>query len=950
MVSPLTNPSYLLSPLITSGVGFGLIWLVWRVGPRKRFSIRLFIGLLLTVALWGLLLFGMRSSPDPQRALLWDRGMPVVGLITIVVFYHFTRTYTSNHGQRSILVASYVGLAVVIALSPTELVIERMRVEYYGYAPVIGPAAYAILMAYPLVGTAAVHNLAKRYRASRSYEERNRLLYLIAGVAFLIVGTFLDALSNLPPVALWSNLAFCLLCTVAILKYNLLDIPTVARRSLTYILASGVVAIPYVGTLYLLSRTLGTAVRPLWVHVIIVAFIAISLRPLYTWSQRLVDRLFYRDRYDYLKALERFGSETQSITNLEQLCSRIVKLVRGALQTSSACLLLPSEDKTAFVTKSSTGLRNPPSGIVVRDGGLLTRWMRRHGEIISSKDFSTIPELQNIARRERQNLEKLRAEMYVPVKSRSGELSGLLILGEKLSQQDYSVEDRRLLSTFSSQIAVSLENARLYTDAVRARENLEVWLNSMSDCVIIVDADQTVQFMNTPAKQRFDGNAGARCWSILGKTAPCPSCPINKPTNSESASQHVINIGDREYDVVAAQLVDPDGSRSVIEVFRDITERQRMETALRQSEEKLRLMFESATQGVIVSDLNGNIVEVNQSALCMHGYDRKDEVIGRSAFEFIAEKDRTKARRNLKRAIEQDCVNNIEYTLLRKDGTEFDAELSAAVMRDASGTPIGFVAITQDISERKRAEERERQLQEQLNVSSRLASIGELAAGVAHEINNPLTAILGFSHLLLRKSADEKVRQDLEAIYSAAARAAKVVENLLTFARHREPQKQYADVNDVVRKTLELRAYELKTSNIEVITELAADLPKTMVDFHQIQEVFLNIVLNAEQAVTEANRGGKLRIKTEETNGCIRISFADNGPGIPIELLKKVFDPFFSLRRERGGTGLGLSVSHGIVTGHGGRIYAKSRPGKGATFFVELPVTTENTNEAKFVR
>jgi signal transduction histidine kinase len=177
-----------------------------------------------------------------------------------------------------------------------------------------------------------------------------------------------------------------------------------------------------------------------------------------------------------------------------------------------------------------------------------------------------------------------------------------------------------------------------------------------------------------------------------------------------------------------------------------------------------------------------------------------------------------------------------------------------------------------------------------------------------------------------------------------------VVRNLLTFARHCEPEKQYTDVNDVVRKTLELRAYELKTSNIEVVTELAADLPKTMVDFHQIQEVFLNIVLNAEQAMTEANRGGKLRIKSEETNGCIRISFADNGPGIPIELLDKVFDPFFSLRRERGGTGLGLSVSHGIVISHGGRIYAKSRLGKGATFFVELPVTAKNTNEAKFVR
>jgi len=203
--------------------------------------------------------------------------------------------------------------------------------------------------------------------------------------------------------------------------------------------------------------------------------------------------------------------------------------------------------------------------------------------------------------------------------------------------------------------------------------------------------------------------------------------------------------------------------------------------------------------------------------------------------------------------------------------------------------------------------------------------------------------MIGFSQRLLRKSTDEATSRDLERIHNEAQRAAKVVQNLLTFARRHEAKKEYADINDILGRALELRAYELRTSNIELAVELAPDLPKVMADFQQMQEVFLNIILNAEQAMTEAKGGGKLAIKTKKTKDNIRICFTDDGPGIPAEHLDRLFDPFFTTREEKGGTGLGLSVCHGIVTEHGGRIYAKSKPGKGATFFVELPLTAENS-------
>jgi two-component system NtrC family sensor kinase len=371
-----------------------------------------------------------------------------------------------------------------------------------------------------------------------------------------------------------------------------------------------------------------------------------------------------------------------------------------------------------------------------------------------------------------------------------------------------------------------------------------------------------------------------------------------------------------------------------------VEERKQAEEALRESREKLRLMFESVTDGILVLDLNGVITDVNQKTVEMHGFNSKDELLGKNITELVAPSDRHRGASSMQQTIKRGAIRGIEYTMLKKDGSEFLVEVSASVLNDVTGKPVGRIAIGRDITERKRAEEKEKQLQQEVYRSSRLASIGELAAGVAHEINNPLTGVVGFSQRLLRKTSDEEVKRGLEIVHNEALRAAKIIQNLLTFARRSEPKKQYSDINGILQSALELRDYELKTSNIEVITDLAPSLSKALVDSHQIQEVFLNIILNAEQAMTEAHGRGKLTVKTEEIKDFIRISFADDGPGISPEHLDKLFDPFFTTREERGGTGLGLSVCHGILTEHGGRIYARSKLGVGAALFVELPVRT----------
>ncbi len=379
----------------------------------------------------------------------------------------------------------------------------------------------------------------------------------------------------------------------------------------------------------------------------------------------------------------------------------------------------------------------------------------------------------------------------------------------------------------------------------------------------------------------------------------------------------------------------------VFSTARDITERKQAEAKLKESERRFRQLFEGVSDAIMVLGLEGRFIDCNEITLQYLGYNREEFLCLTSAD--IVHPDFHELMKGNQQKLWSGKSVVFESMHLTKDGREIPVEAKAHQI-EYGGEPA-ILVVVQDVTERKQAEKREKALQQELNLSSRLASIGELAAGVAHEINNPLTGILGFSERLLRKSTDEEIRQGLERIHNEAQQASRIVESLRTFARRREIKKEHLDINDILARTLELGAYELRTGNIDPVVELAPDIPKIIGDFGQIQQVFLNIILNAEQAMTEANGRGKLIIKTEERQDCIRISFVDNGPGIPAEHLDRIFDPFFTTRGEKGGTGLGLSACHGIVTEHGGKIYAKSKPGRGATFFVELPAAATETGK-----
>ena len=293
-------------------------------------------------------------------------------------------------------------------------------------------------------------------------------------------------------------------------------------------------------------------------------------------------------------------------------------------------------------------------------------------------------------------------------------------------------------------------------------------------------------------------------------------------------------------------------------------------------------------------------------------------------------------------------VTDYLLRLRRADDSPIWVEVTARV-EPLDSPALRIEALMRDVSERKRLEGQKRDLYLQLLQAEKLAALGQTISGVAHELNNPLATILTWAERLAQRPTAESVRRGIETILAESERAAKIVRNLLTFARKRQTTRAMVDLNQVVRETLSMRAYEQRVSNITVGDAMAADLPQIFVDAHQIQQVLLNLIINAEQAMLGANGRGTLVLRSwyDADSDAVVLEISDDGPGIPEDLKPKIFDPFFTTKDVGKGTGLGLTVVYAIVEEHGGRLRVESRASGGASFFVELPAGTHATYPRK---
>jgi PAS domain S-box-containing protein len=374
--------------------------------------------------------------------------------------------------------------------------------------------------------------------------------------------------------------------------------------------------------------------------------------------------------------------------------------------------------------------------------------------------------------------------------------------------------------------------------------------------------------------------------------------------------------------LISNEFIHLSGVPCFLVVSIDITERKKAETALQQQKELTDRILATTPNAVLVIGADSKI-ELANLAYCNIFEKSVDGVVGKSISEIMPVPELLQAISKAASLQESHVKCEFKYKVNNR-GIVFVANILQMQRGEVQ-------LILNDVTE-------ERERQDRLYLTDRLASVGEMASGIAHELNNPLTSVIGLSGLLVKMDMPEDVKEDMIAIRNEAQRAATIVRNLLTFARRHSQTREFVKVSNIVEDVIRLRSYEQKVNNITITADFSADLPEVLVDYFQIQQVFLNIILNAESAMIDAHGKGTLSIVGREAGKNVVVSFADDGPGIPSEIMGRIFDPFFTTKEVGKGTGLGLSICYGIVTAHGGKIYARSEYGQGATFVVELPV------------
>ncbi len=462
-----------------------------------------------------------------------------------------------------------------------------------------------------------------------------------------------------------------------------------------------------------------------------------------------------------------------------------------------------------------------------------------------------------------------------------------------------------------------------------------------NDIIYVHDMNGTLLYVNEPGLSlaRFDFDDVSRGVTVYDLIAPEYASLIEsrlEVPGAVSRAPYVSEIYTKDGDRIPIELTTRclyhEGRvAGVIGLARDLRLARRLENEIARSRRLIEAVAEHASIGIMLLDVQGTVIEANPAAVALFGAPNVHALSGH-LFMGLCAKAPTGLGDMLAHAFGHPKETWPSVRVTSRFGPDLHCDITVVPVRLESEQPDRLILLLVDISVQIA-------LQQNLIQTEKLSALGEIVAGVAHELNNPLTGILGYAQLLNKGKVDPTVRTRLDHIMVEAERCRRIVQNLLSFARHHDSEKSVCNINDVLSDILQLREYQLRIDGIAVSVALAEGLPSVVADIHAMQRVFLNIMNNAQQALATVQGGDKqLAIGTGVRGRFVEIVFHNNGPAILESVRSKVFDPFFTTKGVGEGTGLGLSVSYGIVSEHGGRILLDSKEGEGVVFTVLLPL------------
>jgi signal transduction histidine kinase/CheY-like chemotaxis protein len=489
-------------------------------------------------------------------------------------------------------------------------------------------------------------------------------------------------------------------------------------------------------------------------------------------------------------------------------------------------------------------------------------------------------------------------------------------------------------------LAALVETVRVATEARETESAYRALLESSTDAILVVDSAGEVKGMSRRARELFcnkkdsdsppplvaffrdPGADEIRTWlrnRDAHQTAGTLECTLRSGSKVRLSLRSVFGGGPRL--LVAIE------EGSVVH---------RAERRANQLEAELCSVLDAVRSGVLLVDSQGRVRHTNarfglffgiesRTLETLESYDDIEALVGSRFRDPRAFGAPWRAFLG-----GEDHPRHEELELSGASGRVFERYARPVV--DDSGVRLGWLEIYRDITN-------QRHIQSKLLQTEKMAALGQLVSGIAHELNNPLTSIMGYAQLLLGRGAPEASSGEAKMIFEEAERARRIVKNLLFFSRQTEPERTRVDVNEIVERTISLRGYELKIENIALSSQLEPDLPSTLADPYQLQQITLNLLVNAEQAILQGRGHGRIEVSTRKTEeGRIIIEVTDDGPGVPPEIATRIFDPFFTTKPSGVGTGLGLSIVYGIVEQHGGEVAFENLRGGGARFSIELPI------------